>query len=166
MAVWSASHWKQLSALCAGFILATVWFDLMFDTRIKDCCGADCEAGELEQGMSVVAAYYKQTTMDAFPMGFLLGFVMILGIVASYESWKRSHYLKYFMPLSLCGVAIIATAFGFPECMALGHSGGSPALLDRACHVLFLHQMQVGILIVHIMVLFFGVRPSKGLRRD
>jgi hypothetical protein len=62
----------------AGFLLAVLWFDLMFDVQI---------AGHTEQGLpegplGSIAAYYRRVTTAARPMNRLIAVVM-LGTLAA-----------------------------------------------------------------------------------
>ena len=62
----------------AGFLLAVLWFDLMFDVQVL---GQD--ARELpEQCLSSIAAYYARVTTAARPMNRLIAAVM-LGTLAA-----------------------------------------------------------------------------------
>ena len=95
MAIWSTDRWRELSSLCAGFIFATIWFDMMFDVKLMDCCYSECEVDEIVRNQAVISAYYSQVTWYAPPpMRILLGFVMVLGIFSSYFSWKRHPILS------------------------------------------------------------------------
>jgi hypothetical protein len=62
----------------AGFLLAVLWFDLMFDRQV---IGRD--AGELsEDVLASVSSYYARVTTAARPMNLLIAAVM-LGTLAS-----------------------------------------------------------------------------------
>jgi hypothetical protein len=62
----------------AGFLLAVLWFDLMFDVqalRIRE--------GELpEEALSSIAGYYRRVTTTARPMDRLIALVMLVTLVA------------------------------------------------------------------------------------
>jgi hypothetical protein len=62
----------------AGFLLAVLWFDLMFDTQV-----IGHKAGELSEDVLVsVSSYYRRVTTAARPMNLLIAAVM-LGTLAS-----------------------------------------------------------------------------------
>lgn len=66
-------------AACAGFLVAVLWMDLMFDVQVLRHHGA----AELpEPVLASIAAYYRRVTTDAWPMSYLIAAVMLLGIVA------------------------------------------------------------------------------------
>jgi len=67
-------------AASAGFLLAVLWFDLMFDVqtlahrRTRDVLPEDVLAS--------IAAYYRRVTTTARPMNRLVGLAMMAAIVA------------------------------------------------------------------------------------
>ena len=62
----------------AGFLLAVLWFDLMFDVQVLRR-----PAGELEEGvLASIAAYYRRVTTTAAPMNRLVAAVMLLTLGA------------------------------------------------------------------------------------
>ncbi|ERR1035437_462013 len=65
-------------AAAAGFLLAVLWFDLMFDVQVIGC--AD---GELpESVLASIAAYYARVTTAARPMNRLVAAVMVAMLAA------------------------------------------------------------------------------------
>ena len=63
----------------AGFLLAVLWFDLMFDVQVL----AHRDAGVLpETVLASIAAYYARVTTAAHPMSRLIAAVM-LGTLAA-----------------------------------------------------------------------------------
>ncbi len=57
----------------AGFLLAVLWFDLMFDMQVV---GRD--PGELsEDVLASVSSYYRRVTTAARPMNLLIAAVML-----------------------------------------------------------------------------------------
>jgi hypothetical protein len=59
----------------AGFLLAVLWMDLMFDVQVlRHRSGAP----ELpERVLASIAGYYRRVTTDASPMGRAIGIVML-----------------------------------------------------------------------------------------
>src|SRR5438552_15416778 len=66
----------------AGFLLAVLWFDLMFDTQMLP----HRDAAVAPDGvLASIAAYYRRVTTDASPMGRLVSVVMLVligGLIA------------------------------------------------------------------------------------
>ena len=52
----------------AGFLLAVLWFDLMFDTQ------TDKHSGDVlpSDVLASISAYYRRVTTDAYPMNRLI----------------------------------------------------------------------------------------------
>jgi hypothetical protein len=67
---------QSLAAAGAGFLLAVLWFDLMFDIQAR---GAGSEVPEVRAS---IAAYYRRVTTAARPMNRLIALVMIVTIGA------------------------------------------------------------------------------------
>jgi hypothetical protein len=63
----------------AGFLLAVLWFDLIFDTQVRRHA-ADRDLPE--DAIASIAAYYRRATTDAHPMNLLVAAVMVATLVA------------------------------------------------------------------------------------
>jgi hypothetical protein len=59
----------------AGFLLAVLWFDLMFDVQVR-------RADRREEAVASIAAYYRRVTIEAYPMNRLVAAVMLATLVA------------------------------------------------------------------------------------
>lgn len=69
---------SALVAAGAGFLLAVLWFDLMFDVQ-----ALRSRQGELsEETLSSIAAYYRRVTTTARPMDRLIALVMAITLAA------------------------------------------------------------------------------------
>jgi hypothetical protein len=75
-----------LLAACAGFLLAVLWFDLMFDVQVLR---HRRESVLPEPTLASIAAYYRRVTTDAHPMGRLVGAVMLVAIAVALERLVR-----------------------------------------------------------------------------
>jgi hypothetical protein len=66
------------AAAGAGFLLAVLWFDLMFDVQTRK------HAGDLlpPEVLASISAYYRRVTTDAYPMNRLVALVMVLTLAA------------------------------------------------------------------------------------
>jgi hypothetical protein len=65
----------QTITAAAGFLLAVLWFDLMFDVQVLPHRGSpQVPAAVLES----IAAYYRRVTTTASLMGRLVGVVMVV----------------------------------------------------------------------------------------
>src|SRR6202165_2370219 len=67
-----------IAAAGAGFLLAVLWFDLMFDVQTRK------HAGDLlpPEVLASISAYYRRVATDAYPMNRLVALVMVLTLAA------------------------------------------------------------------------------------
>src|SRR5437016_12086618 len=66
------------AAAGAGFLLAVLWFDLMFDVQTRKHAG-DVLPAEV---LASISAYYRRVTTEALPMNRLVALVMLLTLAA------------------------------------------------------------------------------------
>ncbi len=68
-----------------SFLLAVLWFDLMFDVQTRG------HTGELlpPEVLTSISTYYRRVTTEAHPMNWLVSSVMVLTIIAiCAEIWE------------------------------------------------------------------------------
>jgi hypothetical protein len=68
----------SFAAAGAGFLLAVLWFDLMFDVQTRKHPG-DVLPPEV---LASISAYYRRVTTEAYPMNRLVAVVMLLTLAA------------------------------------------------------------------------------------
>ena len=67
----------KFAAAGLSFLLAVLWFDLMFDSQTR------AYSGDLPpEVLASISAYYRRVTTEAFPMNRLVASVMVLTLVA------------------------------------------------------------------------------------
>src|ERR1700704_5690464 len=66
------------AAAGAGFLLAVLWFDLMFDGETRKHPGDPLPP----EVLASISAYYRRVTTDAYPMNRLVALVMLLTLAA------------------------------------------------------------------------------------
>jgi hypothetical protein len=66
------------AAAGAAFLLAVLWFDLMFDVQTRQASG-DVLPPEV---LGSISAYYRRVTTEAYPMNRLVALVMLLTLAA------------------------------------------------------------------------------------
>src|ERR1700693_70181 len=68
----------SFAAAGTGFLLAVLWFDLMFDVQTRG------HAGDVlpPQVLASISAYYRRVTTAAYPMNRLVALVMLLTLAA------------------------------------------------------------------------------------
>jgi hypothetical protein len=67
-----------LVAAGAGFLMAVLWFDLMFDVQTHGHAGESLPA----EVLASISAYYRRVTTEATPMNRLISVVMIVTLAA------------------------------------------------------------------------------------
>jgi hypothetical protein len=70
---------QSFAAAGAGFLLAVLWFDLMFDVQVLG--GTTNEVPE--HVLVSISTYYKRVTTDARPMNRLIAAVMLATVAAT-----------------------------------------------------------------------------------
>jgi hypothetical protein len=69
----------QLTATAGlGFLLAVLWFDLMFDVQVRGRRGTATPDAAIDS----IAAYYRRVTTNARPMNRLIALVMLVTLGA------------------------------------------------------------------------------------
>ena len=66
------------AAAGAAFLLAVLWFDLMFDVQVRRHAGDPLPP----EVLASISAYYRRVTTDAYPMNRLVALVMVLTLAA------------------------------------------------------------------------------------
>jgi len=104
----------QTIAAAAGFLLAVLWFDLMFDTQVL----AHRRSAEVpDLVLDSISAYYRRVTTTASPMGRLVGLTMLVLLALLIAQAARGDAPVWVSALSLfaAGLAIglaVARVFG------------------------------------------------------
>lgn len=121
---------EAIAASGAGFLLAVLWFDLMFDVQAR----GHGHGGLPEPVLVSISGYYRRVTTDARPMNRLVGTAMavtlatvaveiVTGDVARWAAWPS---------LALVAAAIgVATTRTVPSAVRLG-SRRDPADVQAA----------------------------------
>ncbi len=104
----------------AGFLLAVLWFDLMFDVQVA----RHRRSRELpEEVLASVAGYYRRVTTEARPMNRLIAVVMLATIVAIIVQLARADASTWVsvVSLALTGAAVMLAATNtVPSAVRLG----------------------------------------------
>lgn len=108
----------------AGFLLAVLWFDLMFDMQVLG------EGPGLlsDATLASMAAYYARVTTDSWPMGALLVGMMAATVGATLVQWRAGELTRNWAvaALALCIPPILlALARVLPNAMRLATRGDS-----------------------------------------
>ena len=110
---------SALPAVCGGFLLAVLWFDLMFDVQVLRHRRDDLP----EEVLASLAAYYRRVTTDARPMSYAVSVVMLLALVGVARQTLSGPATRWIgvASLLLCAVPIVlALGRVVPNAVRLG----------------------------------------------
>jgi hypothetical protein len=122
---------RLIEAACAGFLIAVLWMDLIFDSQVLSHRCAD----ELpESVLGSISGYYNRATTTSRPMSYLIALVMLILLGALGFRWIVGYDAVWMLAAStvLAGVPILlALVRTVPHAVRLGARTGSPAELSR-----------------------------------
>jgi hypothetical protein len=116
---------NALAASGAGFLLAVLWFDLMFDVQTRKSAANVLPSDVLAS----ISAYYRRVTTEAYPMNRLVALVMLLTLAAICVEIVRGEYVWW-----IAWGSLLVAASGFvptlmrtvPNARRLGTAQDSP----------------------------------------
>ena len=116
---------NALAASGAGFLLAVLWFDLMFDVQTRKSAANVLPSDVLAS----ISAYYRRVTTEAYPMNRLVALVMLLTLAAICVEIVRGEYACW-----IAWGSLLVAASGFvptlmrtvPNARRLGTAQDSP----------------------------------------
>jgi hypothetical protein len=91
-----------IAAAGAGFLIAVLWFDLMFDVQARGVGAVLPDAA-----LASISAYYRRVTTEASPMGRLVTLVMLATVAAIVAGIVRREG-----PLWASGASLAAAVVG------------------------------------------------------
>ena len=115
----------------AGFLLAVLWFDLMFDVQSLRHRRDEDLPGHV---LASIAGYYGRVTTGARPMNRLIGAVMLATLVAIAVQIADGDAPRWaaWASLALAGVPIgLAAGHTFPAAVRLGRQADPPDVQSR-----------------------------------
>jgi hypothetical protein len=120
---------------CAGFLLAVLWMDLMFDSQ-TGLRGPDPD----ESVLTSISAYYHRATTTSQPMGTLIAAVMgILLVSLGIEVWRGGRPVWVLMTSAVLagGPVLLALLHTVPSAVRLGRRDGTPAEQSRLARAIY-----------------------------
>jgi hypothetical protein len=118
---------SALLAACGGFLLAVLWFDLMFDVQVLGQAAAPAPLPD--QTLASIAHYYARVTRGAHPMHLLVALVMAMAVLGSL--WRVGRTPRE--PRAWLALLLAASPIGlagwrvFPNAVQLGARTGTLA---------------------------------------
>lgn len=140
---------------CAGFLIAVLWMDLMFDSQIRGRRGEEAE----QAALASISAYYHRATTTSQPMGSLIAVVMAVALITLGVEAARGHTPGWVMALSAVlagGPILLALGRTVPNAVRLGRRTGTPADQTRLARAVFVDHVVCLIGMVGFLVLWIS----------
>ncbi|MGB8413802.1 MAG: hypothetical protein WCE23_13350 [Candidatus Binatus sp.] len=124
------------AATGAGFLIAVLWFDLMFDVQTRK------HAGDMlpTEALASISAYYRRVTIEAWPMNRLIAVVMGLTLLAIVAEIVRTadHWWIGWISLAAAASAIgLARARTLPNAVRLAAAAESLDMQTRLARAIY-----------------------------
>jgi hypothetical protein len=122
-----AFHMHTFAAAGAGFLLAVLWFDLMFDVQSRKHASDPLPT----EVLASISAYYRRVTTDAYPMNRLVAVVMLLTLVAIVAELVEGAHPWWigWVSLVLAGGGVVPTLTRtVPNARQLGRAHDTPEI--------------------------------------
>ncbi|HEY4895974.1 MAG TPA: hypothetical protein VII01_07775 [Solirubrobacteraceae bacterium] len=136
----------------AGFLLAVLWFDLMFDVQVLGHDGGPLP----EPVLASIASYYARVTSAARPMNHLIAAVMLatLGAIAAEIAGSEIDAWVAWLSLALAIAPIgLAGARVVPRAVRLGARAEDEQAQSALAHSIFREHVACAALILGLLVL-------------
>jgi hypothetical protein len=124
------------AAAGAAFLIAVLWFDLMFDVQTRRQAGDPLPSDVLAS----ISAYYRRVTIEAWPMNRLIAVVMVLTLLAIIAEIVQNagHWWVAWISLACAASAIgLARARSVPNAMRLGRAADSSETQTRLARAIY-----------------------------
>ena len=109
----------------AGFLLAVLWFDLMFDIQVLGHEGQELP----EPVLTSISTYYRRVTTTARPMNRLVAAAMVVtvgSIIAQIARGDAPAWVSWFSLLLAAGPILLAGWHTVPNAVRLGARTDTP----------------------------------------
>ena len=115
------------AAAGAAFLLAVLWFDLMFDVQSRKHASDPLPT----EVLASISAYYRRVTIEAYPMNRLVALVMLLTLVAIVAELVEGVHPWWigWVSLALAGSGVVPTLTRtVPNARRLGRALDTPEI--------------------------------------
>jgi hypothetical protein len=125
----------KFAAAGLAFLLAVLWFDLMFDTQTRG------HTGDLPPDvLASISAYYRRVTTNAYPMNRLISLVMVLTLGAICMEIARGEKPRWvgWVSLAIVAVGVVLTlARTVPNAVRLGSAVDTVAVQSSLARAIY-----------------------------
>lgn len=135
-----------------GFLLAVLWFDLMFDVQIRTHRSGEAP----ERVLASIAGYYRRVTTTARPMNRLVAVAMLATLAGIVVEVTAGEYARWVGWASLALAAppiLLAGAHTVPSAVRLGARSDPPARQSELARAIWReHLLCVGLIACLLVV--------------
>ena len=127
---------NAFAAAGGGFLIAVLWFDLMFDVQTHTHGGETLP----DEVLASISAYYRRVTTQARPMNQLIAVVMLLTVLAVVTEIVRGEYKAWIVWLSLAAALTgigLAMARTVRNAAQLGGAKDAPQIQARLARAIY-----------------------------
>jgi hypothetical protein len=139
----------------AGFLLAVLWFDLMFDVQALRS-GRDAVP---EAALASITAYYRRVTTSSRPMNRLIAVVMVGTVVAVAVQLIRDDVPRWVSAVSVATAVVPIGLAGFrtvPSAVRLGSRRDPVTVQSALAHSVLRDHLVCTVFIVALLVTQLG----------
>ena len=140
----------------AGFLLAVLWFDLIFDTQVRRHAADEHLP---EDVLASIAAYYRRATTEAHPMNLLVAGVMagtLVALVAQLAGDAVDDWVAVFSLVLAAGAIGIAGVSTVPNARRLGARRDPLAVQSELARAIYRDHVVCLALIAGVLVIELG----------
>ena len=138
----------------AGFLLAVLWFDLMFDVQVR----GRREAEVPEPVLASIAAYYARVTTGAWPMNRLVATAMLATLAATVAQvlGDDPRWVAWTSLALVVAAIALAGSHTVPNAVRLGTRADPPAAQSRLARAILRDHLVCLALIVTLLAVQFA----------
>jgi hypothetical protein len=141
-----------VAAAGAGFLIAVLWFDLMFDVQTRRHGGDTMPAEVLDS----ISAYYRRVTTEARPMNFLVALVMgvtLAALVAEIAGGATAGWIGWTSLAATASAVGLARARTVRNAVRLGSAKDPLDVRTRLARVIYRdHQYCFAVMLVVVVL--------------
>ena len=153
------------AAAGAAFLIAVLWFDLMFDVQTRK----DASASLPSEVLSSISAYYRRVTIEAWPMNRMIAVVMLLTLLTINAEIVRGagHWWVGWISLVCAASAIgVARMRTIPNAMRLGRATDSSDAQTDLARAIYKDHLYCLAAMTVLLALQLGSGSPKKLSPD
>lgn len=140
----------------AGFLLAVLWFDLIFDTQVR---GQATEGDLPEEVLASIAGYYRRATTEARPMDLLIVVAMATTLAALVAQLAAGDVATWVGVAALAAAVIaigIAGVRTVPSARRLGARQDPVGVQSRLARAIYRDHVVCLVLVASVLALELG----------